>query len=203
MTEYRLFPDVEVPYVSTYDFHRNRPRAAHLEQPGHRPRLLAAANYVHLATENSPRTVVDLGCGDGGLLSLVQALPGVTKAWGYDWQPSNEDGWNQRGVIAETVDVFGVDRDRIDLGFGSVVVTTEVLEHLADPHGAVKWLGHDDRVSYLVASSPWAESPMMHDECHAWAWDLAGYADLLRQGGFTVTRHEPVGLFQVATAVRT
>lgn len=201
MSEWRLFTRGTVPSVSTVEFHRDRPRAPHLEQPAHRPRILAAATFVADAVAILGETTVsDLGCGDGGLLSLVQSLPGV-RAWGYDFQPSNAVGWVQRHVDAHLADVFGADRDSVELG--SVVVLTEVLEHIADPHGVMQWLGEDGRVTCIVASSPWGERPMVHDECHCWAWDAAGYADLMRHGGFTVLRHEPLGPFQLLLAVKT
>lgn len=200
MSEYRLFPAGEVPYVSTPEFHAARPRAPHLDQGAHRPRLEAAAGLVEAAVSElhpDPVTVSDLGCGDGGLLSLVRRLPGVT-AWGYDFQPSNAAGWAERGVTAHQADVFGADQDAVEIG--DVCVMTEVLEHLADPHGAVRWVGEHAR--WLVASSPWGETPESHDECHCWAWDFAGYADLVRQGGFRVLRHVPVGPFQLLLAVK-
>lgn len=199
MTEHRLYADA-VPHVSTPEFHAGRDRVPHLEQAAHRPRLMAAAALVAEAVDAlrpAEVTVTDLGCGDGGLLSLVQRLPG-THCWGYDFQPSNAAGWAERGVTAHAADVFGADRTAVELG--DVAVMTEVLEHLADPHEVVRWVG--EHALYLVASSPWNEGPMLHDECHAWAWDLAGYADLIRQGGFTVLRHEPVGPFQVLLAER-
>ncbi len=199
MTEYRIYPDATVPPVSTAEFHADRERAPHLEQAAHRPRLLAAAALVQQAVTLCglpPATVTDLGCGDGGLLSLLRSQ--AIYAWGYDFQPSNVAGWEERGVTAHQADVFGADLDGVAVG--DVAVMTEVLEHLADPHGAVRWVG--ERARYLVASSPWCETPAQHDECHAWAWDLAGYADLMRQGGFTVLRHEPVGPFQVLLAER-
>lgn len=199
MTEYRLYPADEVPPISTAEFHRDRERAPHLEQAGHRPRLLAAAALVQQAVTLCglpPAPVTDLGCGDGGLLSLLRAQ--AIRCWGYDFQPSNVAGWAERGVDGRAADVFGADRDAVEVG--DVAVMTEVLEHLANPHEAVRWVG--ERARYLVASSPWRESPAQHDECHAWAWDFAGYADLMRQGGFTVQRHEPVGPFQVLLAVK-
>lgn len=193
MAEYRFF-EGDVPHVSTPEFHADRERAPHLEQPAHRPRLEAAVGLVeYVADLVGPVTVSDLGCGDGGLLSLVQKLPGVSQAWGYDFQPSNADGWAERGVNATQADVFGSDRHRVRLG--DVAVTTEVLEHIATPHEVVRWIG--ERSSWLVASSPWMEGPGGHDECHAWAWDPAGYRALIIQGGFEVVKHGTVGAFQL------
>jgi hypothetical protein len=139
--------------------------------------------------------VSDLGCGDGGLLSLIQDR---TVAWGYDFAPANVAGWAERGVDAEQMDVFGEDADRVK--FGDITVVTEVLEHLADPHGAVRWIGEHSR--FIVASSPWDEDPDWHDECHAWAFDRAGYRALIEQGGFRVLRQEQVGRFQVVMGMR-
>ncbi|MER7814559.1 hypothetical protein [Streptomyces sp. NPDC096153] len=212
MSEHKLFAG-DVPFVSTAAFHAHRERAPHLEQPVHQPRLYKAAEYVRRSVLQHikgcegpsrncvPFPVSDLGCGDGGLLSLLTGLPSIgvrVEAWGYDFQPSNVDGWKARGVKAEQLDVFGADRDQAVLGLTTVV--TEVLEHLADPHGAVRWIGEHSQ--FIVASSPWNETPESHDECHAWAWDQAGYRALIEQGGFTIRRHETVGQFQVILGER-
>lgn len=211
VAEWRLFPEGTVPHVSTAAFHEHRERAPHLEQPVHQGRLEKAAEliaeaYVRLVNEGQKNVgLSDLGCGDGGLLQsigkmvpIVDTLGFTFHAWGYDFQPSNQAGWQERGVTAFAADVFGDDRDRVEVG--DIAVTTEVLEHLADPHGAVQWIGQHAR--YLVASSPWNESPESHDECHAWAFDYDGYRALIEQGGFTILRHETVGQFQVVLGER-
>lgn len=190
--EYRIYPEGTVPYPSTAEFHADRERAPHLEQPIHQGRLHLAEQMIRDAVAQAGilATVSDLGCGDGGLLSLVQ---GYVPAWGYDFAPSNQAGWAERGVQAEALDVFGADRDSVRLG--SIVVTTEVLEHLADPHGVVGWIAGTAR--YLVASSPWTETDVSHDACHTWAWDMEGYRALLEGAGFDILRHEQSGMFQV------
>lgn len=198
MTAWKLF-DGDVAHVSTAEFHAHRDRAAHLEDGYHRPRLLKAAEFVRAATwMHAQPTISDLGCGDGGLLSLIQAgewASGV-EAWGYDFCPANAEGWAERGVKAEQLDVFGVDRDRVR--FGAITVVTEVLEHLTDPAGALRWIRQHSR--FLVASSPWVETDLRHDECHAWAFDVAGYRELITGAGFRVLRHAEVGGFQVVLA---
>lgn len=198
MTEYKLF-EGDTPHVSTFEFHADRERAPHLEQGVHRPRLERAAEFIHYAAdllldgnvEAHPFvTVSDLGCGDGGLLSLLDCR---TAAHGYDFQPSNVEGWRQRGVTAFPYDAFGKDESKVE--YGDISVATEVLEHLADPHGTVKRIACKSQ--YLVASSPWTETNVSHDACHAWAWDMEGYRQLLEWGGFEIVRHEQVGMFQV------
>lgn len=200
MSEHRLFAG-DIPHVSTAEFHADRPRAPHLDQPVHRPRLDGAAACVrsaaqlHAGRTSDRATLSDLGCGDGGLLSLVG---GIVDAWGYDFQPSNAAGWTERGVKAEALDVFGEDRDQIRLG--DITVVTEVLEHIANPHGAVRWIG--EHSPWIVASSPWNETPDHHDECHAWAFDHAGYRALMEQGGYRILRHEQVQQFQIVLGWR-
>lgn len=191
MTEWRFFEAEEIPHVSTAEFHADRERARHLEQPQHRPRLLRAAELVAKAGDRLDVTVSDLGCGDGGLLFLL-AVRGFT-CWGYDFAPANAAGWIERGVTAEALDVFGADREKVK--FGGVTVVTEVLEHLADPHGVVRWIGQNSR--YIVASSPYTEGPWGHDECHAWAWDPEGYHALIEQGGFEIIEHNGLDPFQL------
>lgn len=206
MAEYRFFPEGTVPHVSTAAFHQHRERAPHLEQEVHQPRLHKAFEFVIEAMRNlagevdRPTSLSDLGCGDGGLLSLLRGVVGLN-SWGYDFQPSNQAGWTERGVKAYQRDVFGGESLALSgVGPGVISVTTEVLEHLADPHDAVKQIGRSSR--YLVASSPWNETPESHDECHAWGWDTSGYRALLEQGGFELLRHETVGQFQVVLGER-
>lgn len=197
MAEWRLF-DTDVPYVSTFAFHEDRERAPHLEQVHHQPRLFKAAAFVHsAAVDLGGATVSDLGCGDGGLLSLLADFPEVTAAWGYDFAPANAAGWAERGVTASAVDVFGADWDFVHLG--EIAVMTEVLEHVADPHGVVARL-RARNVKRLVCSSPWDESPARHCPEHAWAWDVEGYARMVEGAGWTIRQHEQVGGFQVLWA---
>lgn len=163
----------------------------------HRPRLFRAAELVDMARPSLKRegseffSVSDLGCGDGGLLSLLQGRQ--IDCWGYDFAPANVAGWVERGVTAQQADVFGADRGMVK--FGDLTVVTEVLEHIADPHGAVQWIGEGSR--WIVASSPMTEGPWGHDECHAWAWDPAGYRALIEQGGFQIIEHNGLGPFQL------
>lgn len=187
MTQWRLFDGDTTPTVSTMEFHAARQRAPHLEQPGHRPRLLLAAELIRGL---HPVSVVDLGCGDGGLLALLAEDPPI-RAWGYDFCPANARGWSDRGVSGELRDVFnGHDVPR----WGQVAVLTEVLEHLADPPAALAWVAR--HVRYVVASSPQWETDTAHDECHAWAWDQAGFRGLF-EPEFEILSHVAVDWSQV------
>lgn len=201
MAEWKLFD--EYSHVSTAEFHEHRQRAPHLEQEAHKARLNKAAEFVQAAClyDGEACSVSDLGCGDGGLLSVVQNYSCVSRAWGYDFQPSNEQGWRERGVTAYQKDIFN--SGWYDAEFGRIAVTTEVLEHLQFPHDTVQAIANQS--NFLVASSPYDEhgGPGGHDECHAWAWDYEGYAALINNNGWDVMEHVKVdGKFQVLWAVR-
>lgn len=181
MAEYRL---QETDYPSTFEYHEHRERAPHLEQTWQNGRMYAAAKMIR---KIAPKSVVDLGCGDGGLLSLISFIP----SWGYDFCPANAEGWKERGVTAEFADVFNTD---FEPKWGELTIVTEVLEHLKDPHGVVEWIARNSK--YIVASSPKDERPGDVCDSHLWAWDWEGYEALL-EPHFTILEHRPVDWSQV------
>lgn len=208
--EWKLF-EGEVPHVSTFEFHEHRDRAPHIDQPTHRPRLDKAVDFVLRARDRilaadvtrTPRPtgtgdasrvvdVVDLGCGDGGLLSLLKEWAWSFATYGYDFQPTNQAGWKERRVEARALNFV---EDWWEVQNADIYVITEVLEHLRSPHEMVRLIRV--RGAHIVASSPWTEHVASHDECHAWAWDPDGYAKLMTDNGFDVILHERVGMFQV------
>lgn len=191
--EWRLFPEGTVPEYTTAEWYQGREHAPHLEQELHRARLLASSGLVALtAMAHGCRTVVDLGAGDGGLLSL---LGPVMTGWGYDLSPANLAAAKERGVDVRYGDVVA---DPVE--WADIAVCTEMLEHLIDPHGFVRTIAGN--VKALVCSSPWQERPGTAYEFHTWAWDHEGYRALVEQAGFVVQRQKTVGPFQVILAVK-
>jgi 2-polyprenyl-3-methyl-5-hydroxy-6-metoxy-1,4-benzoquinol methylase len=188
MAEYRLFPEGTIPEYTTPAWYAERERAPHLEQGAHQGRLHLTAAMIRAA---QPATVVDLGAGDGGLLSLIRDIP----AWGYDLQPSNLAGARERGVDVRYGDVVEGDID-----WGELAVVTECLEHLLRPHQFVKRIA--EHAKWIVASSPWTETDQSAYEFHTFAWDHDGYRALIEQAGFEVVRHETADMFQVICGVR-
>lgn len=193
MSEWKLFADGTVPEYTTAPWYEGRERAPHLEQAGHRDRLLLTSEFVKsLVRENQVASVSDFGCGDGGLLSLIK---NDVRSWGYDLSREAVSGARARGVTAELLDV--VNGSPV---YGELTVVTEILEHLTDPHAFVSTIR--DNSAYVVASSPSNESLGCHYEFHTWAWDFQGYNDLFTGNGWRVLKHQGVSSFQVIAAER-
>lgn len=190
--EWRLFPEGTVPVFTTPEWYAGREHAPHLEQVGHRDRLMFTAAQVAREAMTGLKSVVDLGAGDGGLLSL---LGPAIRAWGYDLQPTNLAAAKGRGVDVRYGDVLTG-----DIEWGEIAVATEMLEHLIDPHAFVRKIAEHAKV--LICSSPRLETADEHYEFHTWAWDSVGYRQLVEQGGWRVKRHTPVHGFQVIVAER-
>jgi hypothetical protein len=184
MVEHRFYPVGQVPPVSTYAYHEHRERAPHLEQDMHRGRLTRVA---HLIRSLHPQSVVDLGCGDGGLLSLLQGID----AWGYDFQPSNVPAWEERGVFAVAKDVLW---PGAEVRWAELTAMTEVLEHIDDPHRVIKWAAQNSK--FVVASSPHCETPEYHAEEHAWGWDMPGYLAMFSPH-YEIITHETLSWCQI------
>ncbi|MBU6427628.1 MAG: hypothetical protein KGR26_01330 [Cyanobacteria bacterium REEB65] len=189
VSEIRFFQGSD-PLYARPDWYADIERAPHVDQEEHRPRIELAARMI---ADVGPSSVVDLGAGDGGLLSLLGHDRIVVPRWGYDLIPANIAGAMVRG---EAVRYGNFLTDPVE--WGELCVMTETLEHLEDPHAAVRAV----QSRYLVASSPFTEDEESHYEFHLWAWDMDGYRALLEQGGFAVMRHETVGIFQVILGER-
>jgi trans-aconitate methyltransferase len=199
---WQLFPAGTVPEHTTALWYAQRARAPHLEQPGHHERLLATARLVDAAavarstvTGRIP-VVVDLGCGDGGLLQLLRDTPVRCVSWGYDLQPANiRAAVSQRHVDVRYGDVLGN-----DIVWAEIAVMTELLEHLIDPREFVCTVAEHSAV--VVASSPAFETDLSHYEFHTHAWDVDGYAAMFRDAGFHIQEHRVVGAAQLLWGTR-
>jgi hypothetical protein len=187
--EYRLFDPADPPEWLDPEWWRDREHCDHLGSPtgAHVARLKAAADLAARAANEVRGYVVDLGAGDGALLSL---LPDGLRASssGYDIIRADvEHACEVRGV-----EVFGpinvaytLVRYPASLRLGPVVVLTEVLEHMADPHGFLAKLHTRPEVRFVVASSPHSETPEQHEWNHAWCWDVEGYEEMFNLAGFS------------------
>jgi len=197
MTEIRLFEEGTIPECTTPEWYKGREHAPHLEEYGHRDRLLQASAYARQAVADYGLSrIVDMGAGDGGLLSTLADLD--VKFEGYDLQQTNVDAaLANRGLHLEVRDIVA----NPPAWYGNCetgVIATEMLEHLVDPHGFLRSIP----AKVIVASSPWSETVGPAYEFHTWAWDNEGYRALLEQAGFEVVAQNNISIFQVWLAAR-
>lgn len=189
--EWKLFGD-SVDYISA-EWYSDRESAHHLEESNHSERLSVAKEFISKAVELGGKSISDLGCGDGGLLSILSDLD--VKSWGYDLAPNNVE----YAVNVRKVDARYTDFNSDDVEYGDITVMTEVLEHMEDPHSVLK----DLPSKYIVVSSPYNESNLWHYEFHLWAWDDEGYSKFITDAGYKILDKRLVsGWSQVVLAVR-
>jgi hypothetical protein len=198
MTEYRLFDQENPPDWLDPEWWRDKPHCNHLESPtgAHVARLHAAAELADSAAQWFNGRVTDLGAGDGALLSLLS--PEVRdQSWGYEIIRADRDYARQvRGVEVHWRNArVGLETGGIVLA--PVVVLTEVLEHMADPHGFLALLRDRPEVKRIVASSPWGETPDKHEPNHAWAWDTLGYGEMFNNAGWVAATLDKIEWSQV------
>lgn len=165
-------------YFSTYDFHKDREEADHINQVNHRTRLLEVAQLIQELSDREKITSwIDYGCGNGGLLSVVT---NIKNKKGYDWMPKNVEGAKTKsrpGVIY--ANFLEIEPEKCDLA-----TATEVMEHLQDPHGFARKL----KCKYFIMSCPEGETPQGHDPVHVWGWDRQGMRELLENNGYKVIK---------------
>jgi len=171
MAEYKFF---DTPRYQDAEWHATRSWAPHIEQVEHRLRLELARGYVRYLCGFYPiKTVLDVGCGDGGLISLLaKDLPHI-KFIGYDLAPANVGHGKKRlkNFPNATTSLQNFRDAEIS---ADLVIVTEVLEHLVDPHEFLETINAD----WLVASSPLNEhydTDYKETPLHLWGWDFEGY----------------------------
>jgi hypothetical protein len=191
--EFKLFskPDYANGRPGDAAWYRDRAVSDHINETGHRERLLEALNLIGDAIEqvklsSYPYTLSDFGAGNGGLLAQVKKKFWGINAWGYDLSPKAVE-W---GKEKYTVDLRCDDVLSNPIDIGSIVVLTEFLEHIVDPHGMLKRLHLSFDPQWIVASSPGFESPGKQYEYHLWSWYQGdSFAKMFEREGWRVRRH--------------
>lgn len=202
--EVRLFEEGNPPAWTTPEWYADREAAPHLEQWDHGDRLRLTAQLVQQALDEGATSIVDAGAGDGGLLSLFNDHPSVVETYGFDLQQSNVDAAKIRGVDVALLDVVEENWWVEEILPQTVIIMSEMLEHLVDPHDFLAHVHEYSTAEWLIASSPFDEHAGKHYEFHTWAWDVDGYKALLENNGWAVIRTEfaPITQSQIHLARR-
>lgn len=202
MTECRLFDPENKPEWLDSAWWTNTPNCNHLDNRVHRARLEAAAREAQLEADRlGTTTIADLGAGDGGLLSLLPE-PYRSASYGYEViSDSVRYASEVRGVRVFQTNVLNKPHT---LNHQGVVVATEMLEHLEDPHGFVAELRKPQAgIRSFIASSPHSETDQQHEWNHAWAWDRDGYRKMFEDAGWFVAKQFDAEWSQVLVARNT
>jgi hypothetical protein len=173
MAERKFF---ETPKFQDAEWHKERGPAKHIDDVTHGLRLELARGYARYLCGFYPiNNVVDLGCGDGGLISLLaKDLPHITFT-GYDLAPKNiEYGKENRvkNLSNATINYQNFREVKVE---ADLVIMTEVLEHLVDPHEFIETINAE----WIIASSPLNEEHGFDpSSIHLWGWDYEGYKQM-------------------------
>lgn len=138
-----------------------------------------------------PRTLVEVGCGAGGVLGALQALLPDTALEGWEIAPGAARFWpSYAGVRFHTGDILESPTVQHD-----VLLLIDVVEHVANPHDFLSRLAR--RAAHMVLHIPldlsvasvWREKPLLAQRrgvghIHYFTRNLA--VELLRECGYEV-----------------
>lgn len=181
MTEWQHFKEGTIPFYVTPEFFADLEWIPGDVQEGYQERMAMTARVIQeYVSVLDVKSISELGCGDGTLLSMIDELP--IKMWGYDGCSASVSR-----ALANELDVRFQDvTAQEDVEYGNMVVGSEMIEHLLDPHGFVRSLP----VTKAVFTTPSRETDEWHYEHHAWSWDLVGFKKLFEDEGWTVVHQE-------------
>jgi SAM-dependent methyltransferase len=109
---------------------------------------------LRLIATHKPRTILDVGCGEGYMLEAIANAGADAELAGLDLNPHAIDDARARLGDRARLEVRDA-RELADLGERfDLVMMLEVLEHLDDPAAMLPLLGRLSR-KYVLLSVPW------------------------------------------------
>ena len=164
-----------------------------------------------LVGDRAPTRLLEVGMGEGHVSArLVERFP-TTKQVGIDLPDQGlVESWRAVGVVGAFADISRLPfpDDTFDL-----VLAVEVLEHVADPEGAMAELGRvgSDRLVLSVPREPlWRVLNLArlkyvrslgNTPGHVQHWSANGFADLVGRHADVVERRSPMPWTAVAATV--
>lgn len=173
------------PHSHDAEWYKDREVVDHINQDGHRPRLLRVLDYL-LESVKEEDTICDFGCGNGGLIREIEGKIN-NKIWGYDLAPLNVQDAHNKGNNNNIFYKDFVQED--DIIYPDIAICTEVLEHLVDPDSFIKKLMNNN-VRIIIASSPDYETPYYHAPFHLWVFNGDSYKEMFDNVGWNVILHQ-------------
>jgi SAM-dependent methyltransferase len=134
------------------------------------------------------RRILEIGCGDGRLLSLLAAS---NEVYGVDASQTGVDKCAARGIRAQCLDVSSQPLPFPSDYFDSVIIL-ETVEHLMNPYYALLEIRRVVRENgKLICSVP--NPATGHPYLYPGLFDFSNFTDFLRQVGWQIERVEPWG----------
>lgn len=156
MAEIRLH---DTPVCHSREFYQTRSAVDHIKQPHHSLRLLVLSAYVvyysrfdrNVQDKPFPK-IGDFGCGTGGLMKYLSGLvPARCELYGYDLSPEAVN--YAQGIRFLDVQLKDFVNEKVE--YPDIMIVSEVLEHLPDPH---RFLRKIPKETIVVASVPAQET---------------------------------------------
>lgn len=182
---YKFF---DAPKFHDKRFYEKRSGVPHFDKPDHAWRLyLAGALAIPIIRFGSVRSVLDVGCGNAGLLLWLADQFPTKKFTGFDLCP---DSIKKANILAERLrrkhprldielrlaDIATEPKLKADL-----ILCTEVLEHLINPEALAESLSS----KYLILSTPFGEGPQPRvDPHHLWGWEKEDVEEIFHNAGW-------------------
>jgi len=134
------------------------------------------------------KRILEIGCGDGRLLSLLEA---TNEVYGVDASETGIEKCTSRGIRALCLDVSSGPLPFASDYFDSVIIL-ETLEHLMNPYYALLEIRRVVKESgRLVCSVP--NPTTGHPYLYPGLFDFSNFTSFLSQVGWQIERVEPWG----------
>ena len=173
------------PHSHDAEWYKDREVADHINESGHRPRLMQVLDFLLQILEQHPDlSICDFGCGNAGLIREIESKVS-NKIWGYDLCPANVEDAATKGNQNVFYKDFVIEDD---IMYPDIAICTEVLEHLVDPDTFIKKLLNNG-VKFIIASSPDYETPSYHAPFHLWVFNGDSYKEMFVDAGWNVVLH--------------
>lgn len=153
----------------------------HHSQNNQTPRLYLVAGLVrYLKDRYDIKSITDVGCGDGGLFSIIHDFK--SEYIGIDLAEANINYARDQFSDKPNVEFVHEDFTQHPINQTDLVICCETLEHLVDPVKLLKSLP----TKFLIASVPMNETKRKHGKYHLWAWDETEFRGLVKNCGYKI-----------------
>jgi len=180
-------------YFSTRTKNANALVQKHFSKRGRGPEFDMECKWLLRRIPTSARSILDIGCGSGGLLHRL----GYQNAIGIDW---NAEGLRALKIQTHGARVAVGDATKLPFRDRSidVLLHQHVIEHLYDPVAAVsEWkrvLKPGGELLIVTPNAQFADPRVFADDTHVEIFNRSSLVNRLVEGGFEIIDQRSLGL---------